>query len=231
LIRRKSQDSFVGLQNFSRHYSHIVMGLRVPVLLLAAMLVLSEARADLLDEVPQYAHDELAAGQTVVKSENVSGAPWPRLKLYKVVDAPPQIVADLFSDYSAAPSYTPGMLSAKVIATNPDGSKDVQYRVKVPVLQSISYTVRNTYIQKGNSYEVKWTLLNSPLAKSSDGSLRIEPYGKGKTLMRYTNLTVPLTSLVAGLKNQALNEAKATVGAIASEAERRAQQEANRKKS
>jgi hypothetical protein len=40
--------------------------------------------------------------------------------------------------------------------------------------------------------------------------------------MRYTNLTVPLTNLVAGLKGQALNEAKATVRAIALEAARRA---------
>ena len=223
-MRRKWQDSSAGLQKFCRHYSHITMSLRFPVFLLTAMLVLSDVRADLLNEVPQDARDELAGGQTVVKSENVAGAPWPRLKLYKVVDAPPQIVAELFSDYSAAPSYTPGMLSAKVIANNPDGSKDVEYRVKVPVLQSISYTVRNTYIRKGNSYEVKWTLLRSPLAKSSDGSLRIEPYGKGKTLMRYTNLTVPLTNLVAGLKTQALNEAKATVRAIALEAQRRAQQ-------
>jgi hypothetical protein len=229
-MRRKSQESFVGLQKFCRHCSHIVMSLRAPVLL-TAMFVLSDVRADLLNEVPQDARDELAGGQTAVKSESVPGAPWPRLKLYKVVDAPPQVLAELFSDYSAAPSYTPGMLSAKVIANNPDGSKDVEYRVKVPVLQSISYTVRNTYIKKGNSYEVKWTLLHSPLAKSSDGSLRIEPYGEGKTLMRYTNLTVPLTNLVGGLKTQALNEAKATVGAIALEAERRAQQAANRKKS
>jgi hypothetical protein len=198
------------------------MDLRAPVLLLTAMLVLSNARADLLDEVPQNARDELAAGQTVVKGEDVQGAPWPRLKLYRVVDAPPQVLVELLSDYSAAPSYTPGMLSAKVIANNPDGTKDVEYRVKVPVLQSISYSVRNTYIRKGNSYEVKWTLLRSPLAKSSDGSIRIEPYGKGKTLMRYTNLTIPLTNLVAGLKNQALNEARATVLAIATEAERRA---------
>ena len=230
-MRREWQESFVGLQKFRRHCSHIVMGLRAPVLLLTAMFVLSDVRADLLNEVPQDARDELAGGQTVVKSENVQGAPWPRLKLYKVVDAPPQVLTELFSDYSAAPSYTPGMLSAKVIAKNPDGSKDVEYRVKVPVLQSISYTVRNTYIKKGDSYEVKWTLLRSPLAKSSDGSLRIEPYGEGKTLMRYTNLTVPLTNLVGGLKTQALNEAKATVGAIALEAERRAQQASNRKKS
>ena len=61
------------------------MGLRTSVLLVAAMLVLSDVRADLLDEVPQQARDELAGGQIVVKSENVQGAPWPRLKLYKVV--------------------------------------------------------------------------------------------------------------------------------------------------
>jgi hypothetical protein len=77
-MRRKAQESFVGLQNLCRHYSHIVMGLRTPVLLFAAMLVLSDARADLLDEVPQQARDELAGGQIVVKSENVPGAPWPR---------------------------------------------------------------------------------------------------------------------------------------------------------
>jgi hypothetical protein len=197
------------------------MHLRASVFLFTAIFILSEVRADLLDEVPQDSRAELAAGQTIVKSENVAGAPWPRLRLYKVVNAPPQILAELFSDYPAAPSYTPGMLAAKVIANNPDGTKDVEYKVKVPVLQSITYAVRNTYIKKGNSYEVKWTLLRSPLAKSSDGSLRIEPYGKGKTLMRYTNLTVPLTNLVAGLKNQALDEARATVRAIATEAERR----------
>ena len=198
------------------------MNLRASVCLLIAMLLLSEVRADLLDEVPQNDRDELAAGQTVVTSEDVKGAPWPRLKLYRVVNAPPQVLADLFTDYPAAPSYTPGMLAAKVIATNPDGTKDVEYRVKVAVLGSITYSVRNTYIRKGNSYEVKWTLLRSPLAKASDGSLRIEPYGNGKTLMRYVNLTIPLTSLVSGLKGQALSEAKATVQAIASEAERRA---------
>lgn len=202
------------------------MALRVVLFCSFSMFVLSELRADLLGEVPQSARDELADGQLFVMSENIQGVPWPRLKLYQVVDAPPKVVADLFSDYSAAPDYIPGMLGAKVVASNPDGTKDVEYKVKVPVLQSISYTVRNTYIQKGNSYEVKWTLLRSPLAKSSDGSLRIEPYGKGKTLMCYTNLCVPITNLVAGLKNQALNEAKSTVRAIATEAKRRAATEA-----
>jgi hypothetical protein len=43
--------------------------------------------------------------------------------------------------------------------------------------------------------------------------------------MCYTNLCVPVTNLVAGLKNQALNEAKSTVRAIATEAKRRANAE------
>jgi ribosome-associated toxin RatA of RatAB toxin-antitoxin module len=204
----------------------MTMALRIILFSFIALLIFSELRADLLSEVPQDSRDELAQGQLSIISQNVDGVPWPRLKLYQVVNAPPKVVADLFSDYSAAPNYIPGMLGAKVIATNPDGTKDVQYTVKVPVLQRISYTVRNTYIQKGNSYEVKWILLQSPLAKSSDGSLRIEPYGKGKTLMCYTNLCVPFTNLVAGLKNQALNEAKSTVRAIKAEAERRAGREA-----
>ncbi len=182
----------------------------------------SAACAGLIDEVPGNARDELAQGQVVVKSKTVPGAPWPQLSLYQVVDAPPDVMADLFMDYSAAPSYTPGMLAAKVVANNSDGTKDVQYTVKVPVLQKISYTVRNSYARKGKSFEVDWTLLHSPLAKSVDGSLRVEPCGNGQTLLCYTNLVVPITNLVAGLKNQALTEAKATVRAIKAEAEKRA---------
>lgn len=187
----------------------------------AFLLVAGISRAGLIDEVPSQATDELAAGQIVVKSKNTSGAPWPQLSLYQVVNAPPAVLKALFNDYASAPSYTPNLISATVLTTNPDGSKDVQYTTKVPILGKISYTVRNTYITKGASYEVDWTLIKSPLAKSSDGSLRIEPYGQNQTLLSYTNLCVPITSL-PGMKDAALSEAKATVRAIKAEAEKRA---------
>lgn len=188
----------------------------------AVLVLVPGLRADLLSEVPKAERAELAEGEVVVESKAIAGKPWPELSLYQVVNAPPKVVWDLFTDYKSASTYTPNLIDAKVLTTNPDGSKDVQYTVKVPVLQKISYTVRNTYIRKPNASAVEWTLLKSPLAKSSDGSLRIEPYGKGQTLMCYTNLCVPVTNLVSGLKNQALNEAKATVAAITAEAERRA---------
>ncbi len=195
---------------------------RVVIAAAAMTAGVTTARADLPGEVTASQRDELAAGQTVVQSQNVPGAPWPKLMLYQVIDAPPAVLKKLFMDYSAAPSYTPDLLAAKVLVTNPDDTKDVQYTVKVPVLQKISYTVRNTYTSKGQNFTVAWTLLKSPLAKSSDGSLRVEPYGKGQTLLCYTNLVVPITNLVAGLKDDALKSAKATVLAIKAEAERRA---------
>ena len=189
---------------------------------LLVLFLSASLHADLLKEVPKSERDELAGGQTVVKSMAVPGVPWPQLSLFRVVNAQPDVVSNLFTDYAAAPSFTPGLIQAQVIATNPDGTKDVRYTVKVPVIQRTSYVVRNTYQTQGRNFTVSWKLLQSPLAKKSDGSLRIEPYGDDRTIMCYTNLCVPITSLVAGLKNQALVEAKNTVLALATEAERRA---------
>ena len=198
--------------------------MKVLSLISLVLVFLPSLRGDLIKEVPRSERDRLVAGQSVVVSTDMTGLPWPKLSLYRVVNAPPAIVSNLFTDYAAASTYIPGMLAAKVIATNPDGTKDVRYTVKVPVLMKMSYVVRNTFSSNGQSYSVTWTLLQSAMAKSSDGSLRIEPYAGGRTLMCYSNLCVPITNLVAGLKNQALVEAKNTVLAIATEAERRANQ-------
>ncbi len=187
-----------------------------------ALFLAASLHADLMKEVPKSQRDELAEGQTVVKSTDVAGVPWPQLSLYRIVNAPPEVVSNLFTDYDAAPSYTPGLIQAQVIATNSDGTKDVRYTVKVPVIQRTSYVVRNTYLKQGDNFTVSWKLVQSPLAKQSDGSLRIEPYDGDRTLMCYTNLCVPITNLVSGLKNQAVVEAKNTVLALATEAERRA---------
>jgi len=190
-------------------------------LALAALLTISSARADLLGELSADEQKQLASGEIIVHSKNVQG-PWPQLKLYKIINAPQKVTWALLKDYSSAPSYTPNMISAKLLSDNSDGTKDIEYTVKMPILSKMSYSVKNTYTQTSKYNEVSWTLIKSPFAKVSDGSLRIESYPGNKTLICYTNLVVPFTSLVAGLKNQALSEAKATLQAIATEAEKRA---------
>lgn len=199
------------------------MKLPVALSVLAALMLSSHVlQADLLDEVPAASRADLAAGQVVVESSKVPGAPWPQLSLYQVVDAPPKVMAALLNDFSSAPSYTPNMLGAKLLNANDDGTKDVEYTVKMPVFGKMTYSVRNSYVRKGKNFTVSWTLLKSPFAKKSDGSIRIEPYGNNQTLMCYTNLVIPITNIIPGLQNQALTEAKGTVAAIKGEAEKRA---------
>ena len=79
------------------------MVLRIVLSCLVGMLVFLDLLASgfFLDEVPKSDRDQLASGQVVVLSEDVKGVPWPRLKLYQVVNAPPKVVADLFTDYAA----------------------------------------------------------------------------------------------------------------------------------
>jgi hypothetical protein len=190
--------------------------------IVALALCAPALRAELLNKVSADEQKELAAGQVVVESTKVQGAPWPQLSLYQVVDAPPKVMADLLNDYSSAPSYTPNMISAKLIGTNGDGSKDIEYTAKMPVFGTMTYSVRNTYVRKGKDFTVSWTLLKSPFAKKSDGSIKIEPYGNNQTIMCYTNLVVPITSMIPGIQGQALSEAKSTVAAIKGEAEKRA---------
>lgn len=195
--------------------------LRLSLLCLA--LTAAVCRADLLKSLSSSEQSQLASGQVVVQSENVQGAPWPRTTLYQVINATPKTVWNLLTDLNAAPAYTPNLISAKVVQTNPDGSKNVQFETRVPILGHITYTVCNTYKSKpGGTSEISWTLVQSPLAKQSEGSLAVEAYGNGQSLLRYVNFVVPITNLVAGLKGQALSEAKTTVAAIKAESEKRA---------
>lgn len=147
--------------------------------------------------------------------------PWPKLILFRVVHAPPHVVSNLFKDYTAGPSYMPGVLAAKVLSRH-GNTAIVEYTVKAPIIGQVSYTVQNTLTQHGNQTKVAWKLVHSTLAKSSDGSLNMEPYGNNQTLICYTNLCVPIVSFVPGLQAEALKTAQVTVNALAKESQRRA---------
>jgi hypothetical protein len=162
----------------------------------------------------------LEEGKTVVTSREIPKEPWPELTLFRVVDASPKAVFDLFNDYESAPSYTPGMTKAEVIGQPERSAKDVRYTVKVPVLGSISYVVRNFYSSAGETYEVRWELVESPMASASNGALTIEPFD-GKTLLRYRNHVTPSVPMAGVLKGQARKEAETTIESIGREAERR----------
>ena len=195
--------------------------MRKTIFLFLTLLATSAASpASMVNELNAKDRAKLESGGNVLIAVDKPGATWPEVRIYRKVKATPQGVTDLFLDYENADSFIHNLKSA-VVENEPDGNtKDVRYTVKLPVLFTISYLVRNRYEKTPNGYTVHWNLLESLFAKSAVGKLRVEPHGETAVIC-YANHVEPATSLVAGLRNQALKEASNTVDAIVKEAERR----------
>jgi hypothetical protein len=186
----------------------------------AALVSLVPARAEMLSELSPGELAKLESGESVLTTIDKPGATWPEVRIYRKVNATPQGVTDLFLDYENANSFIANLKSA-VVEKEPDANtKDVRYTVKLPVLFTISYLVRNRYEKTPEGYAVHWNLLESLFAKSAVGKLRVEPHGDTAVIC-YANHVEPATKLVAGLRGHALKEASKTVDAIVKEAERR----------
>lgn len=195
--------------------------MRNPLALLVTLAALTAtAPASILKELSPADRAKLESGQNVMATIDKPGAIWPEVRIYRKVKATPQGVTDLFLDYENANTFIDNLESA-VVEKQPDANtKDVRYTVRLPVLFTISYLVRNRYEKTPNGYTVHWNLLESLFAKSAAGSLRVEPHGDTAVIC-YANHVEPATRLVAGLRGQALKEAAKTVDAIVNEAERR----------
>ena len=195
--------------------------MRKPLLLLLTILAAAApAGASVVDELGAADRAKLEGGQSVMTTIEKPGATWPEVRIYRKVKATPEGVTDLFLDYENADSFI-GNLESAVVEKQPDANtKDVRYTVKLPVLFTISYLVRNRYEKTPEGYTVHWNLLESIFAKSAVGKLRVEPHGETAVIC-YANHVEPATRLVAGLRGQAMKEASNTVDAIVKEAERR----------
>lgn len=188
--------------------------------LLFVLLFQGPSTAGVLDELDAEKLAKLETGENVLVTREVPGAVWPEVLIYRKVTATPKKVTELFLDYENAGSFIENLDSAKVENEPDANTKDVRYTVRLPVLFTISYLVRNRYEKTRNGYTVHWNLLQSLFAKSAVGALRVEPHGKVAVIC-YANHVEPATKLVAGLRGLALKEATKTVDAIVAEAERR----------
>ena len=195
--------------------------MRKPMLLLLATLAAAApVGASMVDELGASDRAKLESGQGVLVTVDKPGATWPEVRIYRKVTATPEGVTKLFLDYENAGSFIDNLESA-VVEKQPDANtKDVRYTVKLPVLFTISYLVRNRYEKTPEGYTVHWNLLESIFAKSAVGKLRVEPHGETAVIC-YANHVEPATRLVAGLRGHAIKEASNTVDAIVKEAERR----------
>lgn len=185
----------------------------------ACLAAMPSAQASLLNDLTRDQRQELENGTLVVREQDIPGKPWPRVRIYKRINAAPEEVAGVFFDYDQAKTYIPDVLESKVSKKISPSVMEVDYAVDVPILADEAYTARNEMIRIGNSYRVSWTLLRALQTKSAEGNLLIEPFENGTSVIRYTNLVTPSSGMAKILGQLAMSRMQKTVLAIGEKVE------------
>lgn len=185
----------------------------------ACLAAMPSAQASLLNDLTRDQQQELENGTLVVREQDIPGKPWPRVRIYKRINAAPEEVAGVFFDYDQAKTYIPDVLESKVSKKISPSVMEVDYAVDVPILADEAYTARNEMIRIGNSFRVSWTLLRALQTKSAEGNLLIEPFENGTSVIRYTNLVTPSSGMAKILGQLAMSRMQKIVLAIGEKVE------------
>lgn len=177
-------------------------------------------RGGILDGLSEKQREEVLDGDQISVEETVEGKPWPRVRVYQKVEASPEEVAAVFSDYGQAHTFVPDVLSSRVVESRAPHTHDVEYEVEVPILPDERYTARNSLeALPGGGFRVSWKLLTALQTKDAVGNLTIEPLDDADSVICYTNLVTPGSSMAGLLRKPAMARMRKTVEAIVEKVE------------
>ena len=187
--------------------------------LVACLAALPAATAGLLDDLTREQRANLEKGDLIVLEQDIPGKPWPRVRIYKKIQASPEQVAGVFFDYNQAKTFIPDVLESRISKKISPGVMEVDYEVDVPILADEAYTARNEMKALQDGYQASWTLLRALQTKAAEGNLLIEPFENGSSVIRYTNLVTPSSGMAKILKLPAMARMQKTVLAIGQKVE------------
>jgi hypothetical protein len=191
------------------------------VLLAACLLDTTRLVAEsVLSELNASQQGSMKAGDQVVVIENVEGNPWPRVKVYRFINAAPEEVAAVFFDFEGAKSFVPNVFKSEISNRVSACVMEVDYGLDVPIFPDEFYTVRNSLrLVDENCYRFDWKLLRAVMTKDSVGNFRIEPLD-GKALICYQNMVTPSSNIAVLLRSRAIEQMKETTKALAAHIEK-----------
>ena len=187
--------------------------------LAVCLAALPAATAGLLNDLTREQRANLEKGDLIVLEQDIPGKPWPRVRIYKKIQATPEQVAAVFFDYNQAKTFIPDVLESRISKKISPGVMEVDYEVDVPILADEAYTARNEMKALQDGYQASWTLLRALQTKAAEGNLLIEPFENGSSVIRYTNLVTPSSGMAKILKLPAMARMQKTVLAIGQKVE------------
>ncbi|HEY6676408.1 MAG TPA: hypothetical protein VIZ87_06440 [Terrimicrobium sp.] len=193
-----------------------------PAVLLAVCLLPTPqlVAESVLSELSASQKGSMKAGDQVVVIENVEGNAWPRVKVYRSIEADPEQVAAIFFDFEEAKSFVPNVFKSEISNRISPCIMEVDYGLDVPIFPDEFYTVRNSLRSLDeNSYRFDWKLLRAVMTKDSVGNFRVEPW-EGKSLICYQNMVTPSSNIAVLLRARAIDQMKETTKALAAHIEK-----------
>jgi hypothetical protein len=199
-------------------------------LTIALILIAVPANAQGTDSLPPSATDSVANGVVVLRQQPVDDTPWPRVRLYRFIDATPEQSAAMFADFEHQRTYVKNLDTAIIARRVDPAHTEVTFRYAAGIrwLPSATYTVLECLERvPGGGYRLAWTLVSGEKLKHVEGSARFTRWrnpatGRDGTLLVYDSFVIP-SFRGAGfgfVRNRALDDMRGVVDAIAVEVER-----------
>ena len=173
---------------------------------------------------------EIGRGRVVLHQRDVEGTPWPRVRLYRFIDATPEQSVAMLADYSHRQAYLADLKEARIERQLDSGRTEVffRYASNVPLVPDVTYTlVDRLRRDQDGSYSIGWTLRSGKKVKRVEGNARFSRWtnsatGRVGTLLTYDNYVVPdfRFASVAVVRQKAIAAMRDAVEAIAVEVER-----------
>ena len=159
--------------------------------------------------------EQLSAGKPLLLEEEIADNAWPRFTVYHLVRSSPAQAAAVFWDCELDSKYVPNCLSVHMVSSPEPWVHDREYSLKMPMfLPDEVYVSRNELkVPAPGIYEISWNVLHARYIKESIGNIRIESHGEG-SLIRYTNLVRPGSSIASLLRGQASDQVVESVKAL-----------------
>ncbi len=188
------------------------------------------AGAQGVDTLPGAAMDSIAARLTVMRQTSVEQSSWPRVLIYRFIDASPEESTAMFADYEHQAAYIRDLVEAKIRRRLDSSRTEVFFRYSsgIRLLPTTTYTVMERLARAdSNMYVVSWTLVSGSKLRNIQGSARFFGWtnpvsGRAGTLLVYEQFVVPsfMGDGLGFVRARALNGVRDAVDAIAAEVER-----------
>lgn len=172
----------------------------------------------------------IAHGTAVLTTTDLPDHRWPRVCVYRFIDATPEQSLAVLVDYPLRPSYIPDVKASNVVPPTSDSvTKRVAYTIHVLLRIDETDTLREVARKldaPSGGYRLEWNSLSSSMAKSIAGSATFVPWHNDSTsasgtLMIYQQSVEPGSRLASlpFIKSRGIDAVRNAAVAIARQIE------------